>query len=130
MQHPQIAAVFDDIILGRGVKRFVHDLHLDGQDYSELFKKRLVLHKFLLTKLRAIPVAAGLRYPGFFIMDGKAYFGHLFVEVFSDKRQRKIWGSVIRNKKGDWKYIIPGNSSKELYINQNQAQEVDIFHLT
>ena len=125
-----LTEIFDDIILGRGVKRVVHDLQMDGQDYADLFIERLLIRNYRECEIKNVVVDVGIRYPAFYLMDGKAYFGHLFWEVFTSTRKRKIWGSIIRNDKGDWKYIIPGNSSKIIYVNTAKAQEVDIHYLT
>lgn len=130
MQENELTAVFDDIILGNGVKRIVHDLTLNGKDYSGLFKERLQVLGYKPVVLKDTDVAIGVRYPGFHLMDQKAWFGHLFWEVFTETRKRKIWGSVIRNSKGDWKYILSGKSSKKVYLNLNKPQAVDIHYLT
>jgi len=125
-----LAEVYTDIILGRGVKRIVHDLHYEGQPFVDLFIEQLRQCDYLLTPLRSIDPGVGFRIPGFYIQDGKAYFGHLFWEVFSATRKRKIWGSVERNSLGDWAIILTGNGSREVYLNTSIRQEVDIFYLT
>ena len=130
MNISHIEDAFNDIILGNGVKRAVHDLIFDNIDYSYLFINCLNQNNFLPVPLKNIELEIGIRYPGFYIINSIAYFGYLFWEVFSAARKRKIWGSVIRNKKGDWKYILPGNSSKIVYLNKDKAQAIDIFHLT
>ncbi len=130
MNSSQIEETFNDIILGNGVKRSVHDLVFSQIDYSDLFISCLQHNSFLPTPLKDVELEIGLRYPGFYILNSVAYFGHLFWEVFSNTNKRKIWGSVTRNEKGDWKYILPGNSSKIVCLNKDKAQEIDIFHLT
>jgi hypothetical protein len=126
----KIEEVFDDIIMGRGVKRSVHDLILDDRDYSDLFKIRLIENGFLPKPLKEIAINIGVRMPGFLIQDSTAYFGHLFWEVFSEMKKRLIWGSVLRNEKGDWKYILSGKGPGIVYINSLKIQDIDIFHLT
>ncbi len=130
MNQQLLIDVFQDIILGRGVKRIVHDLQLDGHDHSHLFIEQLNACGYKLIPLKSIDPGIGYRIPGFYLMDGKAYFGYLFWEVFSPTRKRKIWGSVKRNKRGDWAVILPGNSTKMIYLNPSIRQEVDIYHLT
>jgi len=130
MNTSQIEEAFSDIILGNGVKRSVHNLVFNTIDYSDLFINCLKIHTFLPIPLKNTKLEIGVRYPGFYIENSVAYFGHLFWEVFSENRKRKIWGSIIRNQKGDWKYILPGNSSKIVYINLTKAQAIDIHHLT
>ena len=130
MNNHKIVEIFDDIILGNGIKRFVHHLTLNKKDYTELFKSRLVANLFLPKPLNEINIEIGVRLPGFLIRESTAYFGHFFWEVFSASKKRLIWGSVQRNEKGDWKYILSGKSATTVYINTEKKQEIDIFHLT
>ena len=130
MNDAQITEIFYDIILGNGVKRSVHDLIYKNRDFTNLFIKCLLKKTFKPFLLRNISLEIGVRIPGFYIEQQTAFFGYLFWEVFNDRRKRKIWGSVVRNQKGDWKYILTGNSSKVVYLNMSKIQEIDIFHLT
>ena len=120
---------FLDIIDGR-VKRYVHELIYQNTDYTSLFINCLESRAYFPRQLKDIKIETGTRIPGFLIKNSVAYFGHLFWEIFDDRHKRKIWGSVIRNNKGDWKYILSGNSSNIIYMNVNKIQEVDVFHLT
>lgn len=126
----ELREVFDDIILGRGVKRYIHDLEYDHNIYAELFIERLQVNRFRPVPVKDIRIEVGLRLPAFYIQGRTAIFGHVFWEVFSDHKKRKIWGSVVRNEKGDWKYILPGISNKIVFANLNQREEIDIYHLT
>jgi len=125
----ELKEVFYDIIAGK-VKRSLHQLTYQNRDYTLLFISCLKQKEYFPVSLKNVDLQVGTRIPGFYLEDTTAYFGYLFWEVFDDRHKRKIWGSVIRNKKGDWKYILPGNSSKEVYLNIQKIQEVDIFHLT
>jgi len=125
----ELKEVFYDIIAGR-VKRSVHNLVYQNNDYTPLFILCLKDKAYLPVSLKSVTLEVGTRIPGFYLDNTMTYFGYLFWEVFDDRHKRKIWGSVIRDKKGDWKYILPGNSSKEVYLNINKIQDVDIFHLT
>jgi len=120
---------FYDIIIGK-VKRSIHHLVYQNIDYTSLFISCLKDKLYHPVMLKDVQIEVGLRIPGFYLENSTAFFGYLFWEVFHDRHKRKIWGSVVRNEKGDWKYILPGNSSKEVYLNLNKGQEVDIFHLT
>ena len=130
MINSQLKEVFDDIILGNGVKQSLHSLIFESTDFTPLFKDCLHKKLFFPTPLKNISIEIGFRYPGFYIDGTNAYFGHLFWEVFSSLKKRKIWGSVIRNEKGDWKYILSGNSSNIVYINKEKSQAIDINYLT
>lgn len=130
MNHPQIKEIFNDIILGNGVKRSIHDLVFQNKNYTALFIDCLLDKSFIPMPLKSVSIEIGMRLPGFYIDDRTAFFGHLFWEVFSEGEKRKIWGSIVRNHKGDWKYILSGNSPKVVYLNMSAPQEIDIFHLT
>jgi hypothetical protein len=126
----QISEILDDIILGRGVKRAVHDLEYDGNIFTDLFIQRLRLYKYRPMTVADVSIESGLRAPAFLI-DGKtAIFGYVFWEVFSDKYKRKLWGSVVRNEKGDWKYTLTGNSSQTVFVNLTALEEIDIYYLS
>lgn len=114
--------------MGRGVKRFVHDLIYNNRLYVQLFIERLHIYKYFPRSVKEIEV--GVRFPAFLINDHQAIFGHVFWEVFSERRKRKIWGSVIRNEKGDWKHIIPGNIETTIFVNRSCPELIDIYHLT
>ncbi len=126
----EIVEVFDDIILGRGVKRAIHDLEYDNKILTGRFIERLQIYKFRPIQLKKIDIDVGYRLPAFHVSGKTALFGYVFWEVFTDKRKRKIWGSVVRNEKGDWKYILSGKSSQIVFVNLSQKEEVDIYHLS
>ena len=130
MYNSQLEEIFFDIITGNGVKRTVHNLVFQNIDYSDLFINCLNKKAFNPFPLKTTKLLTGIRIPGFYLEKKTAIFGYLFWEVFSERKKRKIWGSVIRNQKGDWKYILSGHSSKVVYLNMSKIQEVDIFHLT
>ena len=130
MNDNQITEIFYDIILGNGVKRSIHNLVYKNQDFKNLFIECLLDKSFKPLLLKNASIEVGIRIPGFYIEKQTAFFGYLFWEVFNERRKRKIWGSVVRNQKGDWKYILTGNSSKVVYLNMFKIQEIDIFHLT
>jgi hypothetical protein len=41
---------------------------------------------------------------------------------------RKLWGSVVRNKKGDWAIQIPPTKPTTIYANPLLKIEMDIEH--
>jgi hypothetical protein len=43
-------------------------------------------------------------------------------------RLRKLFGSVVRNEKGDWAIQISPGSQKLIYANPGQALDMDIYH--
>jgi hypothetical protein len=55
--------------------------------------------------------------PAFAIRNSKAYFGWVFIERFTEEKSRKLFGSLARNKKGDWLIQISQKSSELIYVN-------------
>ncbi len=124
----EISEILDDIILGRGVKRYVYDLEYDNSVFTSLFIERLILYRFQPMTLKDIHIKNGIRVPASFISGKTAVFGHVFWEIFSEKKKRKFWGSAAKNEKGDWKYIVNSDSEQVLFVNINSAEEFDMLH--
>ena len=124
-----MSEVLDDIILGRGVKRSVHDLEYDNFLFTSLFIDRLRLYKFRPLPLQKIKIEIGQRVPAFLVNGKTAIFGYVFWEVFSESKKRKLFGSVVKNEKGDWKYVLQGNNSSVVFVNLDRKEEIDIHHL-
>ena len=113
----ELAAAFDEIIEGRLVNRNVHDLSFGERDLEELFISRLSLHGFVRKKVREIELGYEERVPAFAIRNNKAYFGWVFIERFTDKKSRKLFGSIARNKKGDWLIQVSDKKEDPVYAN-------------
>jgi hypothetical protein len=64
--------------------------------------------------------------PVFIIGQTTAYSGRVFWEKFSQLRLRKLFGTVIRNTKGDWLTQPPSNSTNLMYADTSQIFEMDI----
>ena len=124
----EIIEILDDIILGRGVKRTLHDLEYDGVIYSSSFIDRLRLYKYRPLILDQIHVSVGYRIPAFLLKDKTAIFGYVFWELFSENKKRKLWGSVVKNEKGDWKYTVSAKSRQILFVNTDKEEEFDMYH--
>ena len=120
--------LFSDIIRGDGVKRAKHELLWEGKDLTEEFVRALTAHGYLPMILRNIPVEVGERVPAFFLEDTSAYFGWVFWEKFTHLKLRKLFGSVVRNEKGDWAVQIPAQRMTVIYANVNLKIEMDIDH--
>lgn len=121
-----LQAVFADIIEGRFVKRSVHDLRWESQDRSVDFIRALQEHGYVPTLVQDVAVAPGERAPAFVLADGTAYFGWVFWEKFTDTGMRKLFGSVVRNRKGDWARIIPSGSPSIIYAHPALRAEMDL----
>jgi hypothetical protein len=55
-----------------------------------------------------------------------AYFGWVFWEKFSHRKLRKLFGSVVRNSKGDWAMQISDKGRSVIYANPDLTSEMDI----
>ena len=124
----QIQDAFRDIIDGQNVKRIKHELTYDGRDLTQEFIDELRRHGYMPTTVEHVNAQPGERVPAFFIDRNIAYFGWVFWEQFTSWKLRKLWGSVIKNKKGDWDIQIPSTRSTTIYANGELKLEMDIDH--
>ncbi|MGB9772878.1 MAG: hypothetical protein ACP5JH_06915 [Bacteroidota bacterium] len=114
------------IIDGRIVKRAKHELVYEGCSVADIFREELIQSGYQPMRVADVKVRIGERVPGFFIVGDTAYFGWVFFEKFSDKKARKLWGSVIRNSKGDWAIQLSASSTEIIYVNVGARQEMDV----
>ena len=117
-----------DIIEGKNVKRVKHELTYEGDDFTQLFIEELERSAYHPTTVEAVPAEPGERVPAFFIENSVAYFGWIFWEQFTSWKIRKLWGSVIKNTKGDWDIQIPVTRTTIIYANASLKLEMDIDH--
>ena len=122
----KLRQVFRDIIHGKAVKRTRHELLWEGQDVTELFLQELHREGFAPTTVAAIDVEPGHRVPAFYVENTVAYFGWVFWEKFWENRMRKLWGSVVRNARGDWKIQISPQKERTIYANASVRYEMDL----
>jgi hypothetical protein len=114
-----------DIVTGRGVKRAKHELVLDGKPVVDEFVSCLKEHGFHQTTVGDVDVRIGERVPAFYLDSTTAYFGWVFWEKFTDVKARKLWGSVVRNAKGDWAIQIPPTKPIPIYANSDAKIDMD-----
>jgi hypothetical protein len=117
-----------DIIRGKSVKRIKHELKLDGRDLTQTFINELERLGYYPTTVSAVNVEPGERVPAFYIDQEVAYFGWIFWEQFTSSRMRKLWGSEVKNRLGDWDIQIPATRSTIIYANESLKLEMDIDH--
>lgn len=119
---------FKEIIDGKTVKRSKHELMFGGVDVSNVFVDEMDKKNYLPAAVGDIPCDQGQRVPAFYIEELHACFGWVFWEKFTEGRTRKLFGSVVRNEKGDWLIQIPAGSLKIVYANTALTAEMDIDH--
>lgn len=130
MVNPNLGEVFTDIIEGKIVKRSKHELRWDHRDVTMEFVQALEGHGYRSTIVGKVDIDPGERVPAFYIDKGSAYFGWVFWEKFSQLRLRKLFGSVIRNEKGDWAVQIPEKRNAVIYANMGLKTEMDIDNVS
>ncbi|MEX0602578.1 MAG: hypothetical protein WD295_04500 [Bacteroidota bacterium] len=129
-QPTPLQQAFSEFILGTGASRVKLDLRYEGRDVTEDFIATLGHHRFLKTTVADVDIGPGFRVPAFVIDDRVAYFGWVFWEKFTDRKMRKLWGSHIRNAKGDWAMQIPPTKATPIYANTQQVIEMEIDRIT
>lgn len=112
----RVTEAIDEIIGGKNVKRFVHDLSFDGRDVGSLFRKRLLETGFVETIVGDVEIGFDERVAAFLLRESKAYFGWVFIERFTEKKSRKLFGSELKNRKGDWAIQLPFNSREKIFV--------------
>ena len=125
LQEGDLLSAFRDLAAGRGVKRGHHGLRIDGEHHSGLFLEALQLEGFEPLLVREVDVARGERVPAFLVREGHADFGWVFWEKFTAERWRKLFGSVVRNAKGDWAIQLGTGSLEAVYVNVALRMPVD-----
>jgi len=118
--------VFADIIEGRIVKRSRHSLIWERRDCTLEFVEVLKQKGYIPTLVRDVSIEPGQRVPGFYVEETNAYFGWIFWEKFSQFRLRKLFGSIVRNAKGDWAIQIPEKRTTVVYANSSLKSDMDI----
>ena len=114
-----------DLAAGRGVKRGRHELRVDGEDHRALFLEALRLEGFEPVRVRDVDVSPGERVPAFLVRGDRADFGWVFWEKFTDRRSRKLFGSVVRNAKGDWEIQLGAGSREEVHVRHAGRMKMD-----
>ena len=116
------------IVEGRAVKRVRHELTYAGADLTPIFIHELERQGYLPTTVGGVDVKPGERIPAFRIEGNVAYFGWVFWEQFTSWKLRKLWGSIIKNDRGDWDIQIPAGKDAVIYANGQLKLEMDIDH--
>ncbi|HCV41993.1 MAG TPA: hypothetical protein DGH68_00805 [Bacteroidetes bacterium] len=122
----ELQTIFRDIIDGKIVKRSKHELRWETRDLSLEFIEALTEAGYKQMIVQDVDVRPGERAPAFYLDNGVAYFGWVFWEKFSQLKLRKLFGSVVRNTKGDWAVQISDKRRSVLYANPDLKSEMDI----
>jgi len=124
----RLRVAFSEIIEGKTVKRVRHELRYDGNDLTSLFVEELERLGYQPTTVEKLSVEPGERVPAFYLEGQTAHFGWIFWEQFTSWKLRKLWGSVVKNKRGDWALQIPTGRPIRVYANESLKLEMDIDH--
>ena len=77
------------------------------------------------TTVGAVEIEVGVRVPAWLLRPGVADFGTVFWEIFTDRVRRKLYGSEVRNAKGDWEVQIPPSSALRIWAGLRLAETYD-----
>ncbi len=115
-----------EIVEGKAVKRSRHELKWDTRDVTAEFVDALSQAGYRQMLVQDLDIHPGERVPAFYIESSVAYFGWVFWEKFSQLKLRKLFGSVVRNSKGDWAVQISDKRRSVIYANPSLKSEMDI----
>lgn len=121
----KIEEVFEEIISGR-FNILKIELVYDGTDLTNVFIQKLNQLNFYPKKVRDVQVELGFRVPAFYLKNQEAYFGWVFWEIFTETKKRKLFGSAIKNQRGDWEIQIPEDKDEIVYVNEDKKIEIDL----
>ena len=111
------------------MKRGDHALvDAEGEDCTAEFLEALRVEGYTPTTVRGLDVQQGERVPAWRVEERRARFGHVFWERFTERRARKLWGTVHKNAKGDWDGILGAGSRVTIYANPSVRERVDPDH--
>lgn len=122
---PALRSALAAIVEGREVKRSRHALILDGKPCAGAFVEVLTRHGYRPATVASVAVPPGRRVPAFLLDRDTAWFGWVFWEKFTDRKQRKLFGSVVRDARGDWAVQIPPGRPTVIYVNEGLALDMD-----
>ncbi|KAA0250519.1 MAG: hypothetical protein EDX89_22705 [Acidobacteria bacterium] len=114
--------VLDDLILGRGVRR---GRHLLLEPVFPALEGRLRALGFVPATVGELDVPLGVRLPAWLLSPPVADFGAVLWEVFTDRSRRKLFGTEVRNAKGDWDVVILPGSRRLVWANPGLAETYD-----
>lgn len=121
----KIEEVFEEIISGR-FNILKIELVYDGRDLTDVFIQKLEQLNFHPKKVKDVQVEIGFRVPAFYLKNQVAYFGWVFWEIFTETKKRKLFGSAIKNQRGDWEIQITENKDEIVYVNEERKIEIDL----
>ena len=119
-------AVLLDVIEGKTVERRKIELRLNAVSLVSEFTELLIQSGYRPTTVADVDVRAGMKVPAYLLEESTAYFGWVFWEKFTDNKLRKLWGSSVRNSKGDWELQIGEKKRTTVFANPSKAIEMDI----
>ncbi|MCS7229566.1 MAG: hypothetical protein RMJ81_05195 [Candidatus Kryptonium sp.] len=121
----EIEEAFEEIITGKFNISKVELLY-DTYDLTDIFIRKLESLNFVPKKVKDVEVEPGFRVPAFYIKDYEAIFGWVFWEIFTQTKKRKLFGSAIKDQRGDWKIQITEEKDEFVYVNENKKIEIDL----
>jgi hypothetical protein len=120
----EVVEALRDLAKGR-VHRSRHDLRVDGTDASEIFRAVLAEEGYRPMRIKELIIERGVRYSAFLIRGSTAHFGHVFIEKFHEEETRTLFGSVVRDWRGDWDIMLTRRSAEVVWVNLDQASPFD-----
>jgi len=121
----KIEEIFEEIISGR-FNILKVELIYDGIDLTDVFVRKLEEMNFFPKKVKDVEVEPGFRVPAFYLKNQEAYFGWVFWEIFTETKKRKLFGSAIKNQRGDWEIQITEDKDEIIYVNETRRIEIDL----
>ncbi|MGA9752606.1 MAG: hypothetical protein WBS54_12540 [Acidobacteriota bacterium] len=107
------------------IQRSRHDLRVDGTDATEEFQAVLRECGYEPARIREISIPRGMRFPAWVFRESLADFGYVFKEKFSESEVRILFGSVVRDWRGDWEVMLTRRSGQPVWVNLREGVPFD-----
>lgn len=120
----ETAETLESLVEGR-IQRSRHDLRLEGRDCTPDFQEVLRRKGYTPLRVRDLCLRPGLRHPAWVLRGGEATFGHVFLEKFEEGSRRPLFGSVVRDGRGDWSLMLTRSSRETVWVNLGEALPFD-----
>lgn len=121
----EIEEIFEEIISGK-FNILKVELFYDDFDLRDMFIKKLEESNFTAKKVKDVEVEPGFRVPAFYLKNREAIFGWVFWEIFTETKKRKLFGSALKNQRGDWEIQITEDRDEIIYVNESNKIEIDL----
>ena len=128
MDAEDVAAALRSFVRGDFRRSSLQLVSDSGEDVEPHFRRVALEEGYAPKRVADVSPASGRRVPAFLVRNGRAWFGWIFDERFTDERRRRLFASVERDHESpqhDWRVILGVGSKEELLVNEGRSEAFD-----